>query len=218
MRTLFAFAAVALFALPVVACTASTDDSSSDPTNAVDQGDEQDITSAKSNLKGSWTISDGSKDLTQILAYEFRPNGEFTRDSWRVLNGVMINGGSGTMTTRDSGRYTINTKTSEITLHITSPIKSEETVKFEYTPGKILNGVFLPGHAPDTRAHLTLTEQPAPRSHVAFPALKFDRAESWCTSTDDCKDEAKDGTWAEGSGAPAVSCDVKNHVCLAAVN
>jgi len=218
MRSLAALVAALALALPVFACSGSdstVDDPAAD--DNVDQGDEQDITAARNQLKGSWTISKDSEELTSVRAYEFRPNGEFFRDSFRVLNGVLINGAPRPVA-RDSGRYTVNTRTHMITLHVSSPFKSDEKLAYEYTAGRVLNGVFLPGHAPDGNSHLTLTQQPAPMSHVAFPALKFDHADSYCTSTQDCKDEAKDGTWFEGAGAPAVSCDATNRICLAAVN
>ena len=217
MRTLIGVAASALFAVSIGACSSASQDDGTPQGDAVDQGTEQDLTSARSELKGSWTIADGSKDLTSTVAYEFRPNGEFWRDDNRILNGVLVNGAPRPVE-RTSGTYTINTSKHQLTLHVTSPIKATEVLSFEYTAGKILNGVFLPGKAPDTRAKLTLTEQPAPMSHVAYPALDFDHADSWCTSDSDCADEAKDKTWAEGVGAASVSCDDDARVCVAAAN
>lgn len=217
MKTLHVFSA-AFIAFSVFACAASSSDESDTPQgDNADQGNEQDITAAKSVLKGSWTISTDSKNLTSSVAYEFRPGGEFWRDDNRILNGVMVKDAPPPVQ-RTSGTYVVNTTKKTITLHITHPIESTEVVKYEYKAGKVLNGMFLPGHEPDTRATLTLTQQPAPMSHVAFPALEFKAADSYCTADSDCKDEAKDKTWLDGAGAPAVSCDTKGRVCIAAVN
>jgi hypothetical protein len=218
MRTIAALATAVSLALTIAACAADASDDSNVPQgDNADQGNEQDITTAKSVLKGSWTISTDSKNMTSSVAYEFRPSGEFWRDDNRVLNGVMVKDAPPPVQ-RTSGTYVVNTTKKTITLHITSPINSTEVVSYDYKAGRVLNGMFLPGHEPDTRASLTLTQQPAPMSHIAFPALVFKSADSWCTADTDCKDEAKDKTWLDGAAAPAVSCDTDNRVCIAAVN
>lgn len=195
-------------ALPVVACAVQSNDDASDP--ASDQGSEQDITAAKKNLLGSWTIGKDSKALTMTLAYEFRPDGTFWRDDTRVLNGFFINGPP--PPTRTTGRYTVHAHT--LTLHIDSPQPATEELSYEYTAGRILNGVFLPGKEPDTRAHLTLTQQPAPGSHVAYPALTFDRADSYCTANADCDAERADKTWTPDPSATGTpTCDTKQRTC-----
>ncbi len=210
------FSAAALVAFSVFACSSSSQDDSQPDGDNADTGTEQDITSARNNLEGSWTVADESKDLSSTVAYELRPNGDFWRDDNRILNGVLVKGAPQPVA-RTSGTYVINTVNHTITLHVTSPIKATEVVAFEYTPGRVLNGVFKPGSEPDTRASLTLTQQPAPMSHVAYPAIKFMHADSWCTSDGDCQDEAKDKSWAEGDGAKSVSCDTNTRICNATV-
>ncbi|HEY8078689.1 MAG TPA: hypothetical protein VIF62_31375, partial [Labilithrix sp.] len=59
------------------ACAASTSDDPSQPAGDTDTGNEQDITSAKKQLAGSWVVTSDSKDLTSSVAYELRPNGDF---------------------------------------------------------------------------------------------------------------------------------------------
>ncbi len=215
MRYLTAFASAFSLAFTVVAC-GSAQDADATQSAAVDQ----DMTAAKSELVGSWTITDASKDLTSSVAYELRPNGQFWRDDNRILNGVLVNGAPRPVQ-RTTGHYTVDADKNTITFRVESPAEQKgvvEVLSYTFEAGKILNGVFLPGHEPDTRAHLTLQGIPAKGSHVAFPAIVYQRDPSYCTSTQDCQDEAKDKTWLEGAGAPAVSCDETNRVCIAAVN
>ena len=213
MRTLTAFATALAVSLSIVACGASAQDDSSADDNS-DQGDEQDITAAKAQLKGSWTIDDSSSELSSTVAYDFRPNGEFFRDSNRVLNGVLV-AGAPQPVQRETGRYTVNARKHTLTLHVTSPTTYDETLSYVYTAGRILNGVFLPGKEPPAEnATLTLTGIAAPGSHVAFPSIKYDHAASWCTSTADCDEERADGTWLGGMmvGGPSL-CDTSKRVC-----
>ncbi len=175
MRTAFALVAVAL-ATTVFACSSAPEDSDSAAADGnVDQGDEQDITSTKNQLKGSWDVSAASKDLTSVVSYEFNANGTFSREVNRILNGVLLPG-SPRPTENQKGRYTINASKHLVTLHITSPREMTETLAYEYKPGRVLNGVFLPGHEPSNRPTLTLTQQAAPRSHVAFPSIVYNQA------------------------------------------
>src|SRR5947209_296558 len=134
MRFFTSFA-IAMSLVAPAACTSSTNEDS----NSGDQGSEQDLTAAKTQLKGSWTISDASKALTSEVAYEFRPNGQFFRDGNRVLNGIFLPGAAPPVS-RQSGTYTVNTVKHQITLHVTSSLEVTEVVNFEYTPGQVLNG------------------------------------------------------------------------------
>jgi hypothetical protein len=217
MRFIAAFASSLGLALAVFACAADATDDSAPEGDEVDTGNEQDITKAKSQLQGSWTIADESKDDTSTVAYELRPGGELWRDDNRILNGVMVKDAPRPVT-RSSGTYTINTSKHTLTLHLKNPIKTTEVLTFDYKPGRILNGVFKPGSEPDTRATLTLTREPKPNERTRAPSYVFKHADSWCTADQDCKDEAKDKTWLEGTGAPSVTCDKTNRICLAAVN
>jgi hypothetical protein len=211
--------------LSVVACGSAGSD---DAAPQGDQGDEQDITSTKSHLKGSWTITDDSKALTSTVAYELRPNGEFWRDDNKIFNGVMVKGAPQPVA-RTSGHYTIDTSKKTISFHVDAgPQKGlVEELSYVFEAGKVLNGVFLPGHEPDTRAHLTLTGIAAPGSHVAFPALKFALADSYCTADADCADERGDGTWTPGQLPPGAglgpvvpngnTCDTNARTCFASL-
>jgi hypothetical protein len=80
---------------------------------------------------------------------------------------------------------------------------------YTYTPAPILNGVMRPGFEPEAKLDITL--QPAPGSHVAYPAINLTHADSWCTTDTDCTDEKSDGTWTNiGNGT--ISCGTGN-VC-----
>ena len=208
MRTHTAFAAALILGLSVFACAGNT--SSSD---GAAQGPEQDIKSGRSPLVGAWTISSDSAGYTSSIAYVLRPNGEFWRDDNRVLNGVFVNGAPHPVQ-RATGTYTVDTDAQTITFHETSPMTFDQTMSYSYQAGRVLNGMFLPGHEPDTHAHLTLTGIAAPGSNVAFPALKYDSADSWCTSTKDCTTEAEEQIWSPGEGSP-ITCDDMNRVCIA---
>ena len=177
MRILTAFAAVLALSVGVVACAADTSDDPSTPSDNVDTGPEQDIVTTKNQLKGSWTIDKASADYSSDVSYEFNANGSFSREVNKVLNGVLIQGAP-RPTEHQSGKYTVNASKHEVTLKITSPRAFTETLSYDYVAGRILNGVFLPGHAPDTHPTLTLTGIAAPGSHVAFPAIKYDQATS----------------------------------------
>ena len=175
MRTLSAFATVIALSVTVFACAGNTDDSSNAPADNVDQGPEQDITSTKNQLQGSWAIDDASKNLSSEVSYEFNANGSFSREVLKVLNGVLISGAP-RPTERQSGKYTVDAVKHQVTLNITSPRVMSETKSYEYLGGRILNGVFLPGHAPSGHPTLTLTGIAAPMSHVAFPSIKYNQA------------------------------------------
>jgi hypothetical protein len=169
MRTVIASAAVFAFAATVFACSGSADDAA----NPTDQGTEQDIKSAKNALQGSWKIEAASENLTSDLSYDFDANGTFSRQVRKVLNGLFLPGHEPTET--QSGTYTVDTVKKQVTLHIDSPNETEETYSYNVQPGKVLNGIFLPGHEPPpSHTVLSLTGVPAPMSHIAFPTLKYD--------------------------------------------
>src|SRR5262249_54770204 len=149
--------------------------------DSTDVGSEQDITSAKSQIKGSWVVDDKSAPMTATAAYDFRPNGEFFRDVHKILNGVGIGGAPPTSVVRESGTYATNTTKHTITLNVKTsfiPGGYSEVHGYAYTPAKILNGVFLPGHGP--HATLTLTRQAPPFSKIAYPSIAFDQVPSYC--------------------------------------
>jgi hypothetical protein len=176
MRIVTAFAAVLALTTGIVACAANT---SSDDSNAagnnVDTGPEQDIVTTRNQLQGSWTIDDASKEYSSIQSYEFNANGTFSREVNKILNGV-LKPGAPLPTEHQTGRYTVDTAKHEVTLDIKSPRESSETFVYSYAPGRVLNGVFLPGHEPSTHPTLTLTGVAAPGSHIAFPAIKYNQA------------------------------------------
>jgi hypothetical protein len=197
-------------ALPILACSANNNQSG-DFGDAADQGSEQDLTAAKGQLKGSWTIDPASQSLTPTLAYEFRPDGTFWRDDGKVLNGLAVKGDPAPA--RTTGHYVVNTRKRALTLHLDSG--DVEVLLYNYA-GRVLNGVFLPGplqSAPE--AHLTLVEQAPPMSNIQFPALKFDHASSYCVSDADCDAERADKTWTPG-GSGASQCDAASRACTVA--
>ncbi|HEY8074967.1 MAG TPA: hypothetical protein VIF62_12675, partial [Labilithrix sp.] len=119
-------------------------------------------------------------------------------------NGVLVKGAPQPVQ-RFAGHYTVDATKHTIAFHIESPAEQKgtvETLSYTFEASRVLNGVFLPGKAPDTRAHLTLVGIPAPGSHVAYPAIKYAREDSWCTSDKDCDDERADGTWTPMSVPP----------------
>jgi hypothetical protein len=225
MRSIFIAASAIALSFSVFACSAASEDTS----DTQDQGTEQDLSAAKKNLIGSWTITDKSADYSSSVAYELRPNGEFWRDDNVILNGVMVNGAAPPVK-RTTGTWTVNASKHTISFHVETPAENKgliETLAYTYEPGKILNGVFLPGSEPDTSAHLTLTGIPAKGSQIAYPAVVYAQADSYCTASADCVDERDDGTWTPdqlppGAGiGPVVpngsKCDEKSRTCYASV-
>jgi hypothetical protein len=172
MRTFIASASVLAFAATVFACTGNATDDST----PADQGSEQDVKAAKNALAGSWKIESASENMTSDLAYDFNANGTFSRQVRKILNGMFLPGHE--PTTTQSGTYTIDASKKQVTLHIDSPSDIEETFSYNVQPGKVLNGVFLPGHAPNSQTVLSLTGVPAPMSNIAFPTLKYDLVSS----------------------------------------
>ncbi len=165
------------FALSAVffACS-STDGSNADPTQAGDES-EQDLTAAGKQIAGDWKNDDGSLD-----AFQFNTDGTFIHDQLRVLNGVLVNNPDAPPFNRDSGHFVVSKKHGTVTLHITDGWHSgsTEVYAYEYTAAPILNGVFLPGHEPS--AKLSLTAQPAPGSHVAYPTKSYSSKSSFCAA------------------------------------
>jgi hypothetical protein len=167
MRTLPLFALFASFALSLSAVACSGEDpSAAAPVDAPDQSTEQDLTATRSQLSGgAWAATDGS-----TRSYTFKTNGTFSREVPRILNGVLINGAPHPTRT-ETGRYSLSTAKKRLTLYPEGGDK--EVYAFDYTPQRILNGVFVQGHTPDTRPTLVLTLQPAPLSHVAYPSETY---------------------------------------------
>ena len=164
MRAISALAVALALSATVFACAATTDEPTADPA-AGEDSTEQDITSARKQLSGDWKNKDGSLD-----AFDFKADGTFVHDQFRVLNGVLVNGhGGGNTFGRDSGKYTTSTKHGTVTLHVTDGWHAGATqvYDFKYTAARILNGVFLPGHEPS--ATLDLTAEPAPNERLAAP-------------------------------------------------
>ncbi len=184
--------ALAALAAAAVACSAASPD-------AGDQAAEQDISAAATQIVGSWTIDASSAGLSSTVAYDFRPDGSFFRDSKRILNGIFLPGARPPLK-RESGTFTVSKSKGLVTLHIDSPAPATEVLAYVYTPAKILNGVCITDACAAHPATLALTEQPAPMSHVAFPTITYDHADSYCTSNADC-------------GADAPTCNTDTSTC-----
>ncbi|HEY8077824.1 MAG TPA: hypothetical protein VIF62_27045 [Labilithrix sp.] len=207
-RLAFAFALSAMF----LACSAS-DGSNADDGQASDPS-EQDLSETGKQLAGDWKNDDGSLD-----ALALNSDGTFIHDQFRVLNGVLVNNSDAPPFNRDSGWFTANKKKGTLTLHVTDGwhAGSTEVYAFTYTPAKILNGVFLPGHEPE--AHLDLTAQPAPGSHVAYPTNHYTFTSSFCAAVgaecvaltpSSCKGgEVKDARFYSCGGGLGVECCAK---------
>jgi hypothetical protein len=165
MRAISTFATALALSATVFACAATTDDPTTDPTNNGEESTEQDLT-GRQEIGGDWKNNDGSLD-----AFDFKSDGTFIHDQFRVLNGVLVhpNGGSAPPFGRDSGKYSVSQKHGTVTLHITDGwhAGSTQVYAYKYTAAKVLNGVFLPGHEP--AASLDLTLQPAPNERLAAP-------------------------------------------------
>jgi hypothetical protein len=208
MRILTSVAAAFALSVSVFACAAAQDESAGNEDRS-----SEDIVAAAPQLEGSWTIDDASAKLSSTIAYDFRPNGEFFRASNRVLNGIFPQGGPPPVL-RESGTYAVDKVKHLLTLHITAPRALTEVLAYEYKPAPVMNGMFIPGHEP--KATLTLNGVPAPGSQLAFPAIKYDQASSFCLENNDCVDERGDGTWYPGSNAGTGStCDTNKRVCSA---
>jgi hypothetical protein len=208
MRIFASLAIAATLACGVFACSAAPDESAepSAPSG------EQDLTTVSADLLGSWTIDDSTAGVGTTIAYDFRPNGAFFRDSNRVLNGIFLPGAPHPVL-RETGTYSVDPVARRITLHVAGSqavLAHTEVLAYAYKP-VVMNGVFLPGHAP--KPTLTLTRQPAPMSQIAFPSITYDKADSWCTSVQDCDAELADQTWWP-NGVGAVSCDTNKRVCV----
>jgi hypothetical protein len=108
---------------------------------------------------------------------------------------------------RTEGTYSLRSAKKTLTLHVTSPVPSEEVYTFEYTPAPpILSGVL--GFEPE--ATLTLLRQAPPGSNIAFAPIPLTHAHSWCATDADCQAEKDDGTWTNiASGT--ISC--QSQVC-----
>jgi len=156
-------------------------------------------------VKGTWSSEDGTE-----TALDLRPNGEYVRDVAEILNGVFINGARPFQ--RDTGRFSVSVKHQTITLHPDGGA-ADEVFAYVYTPAPVLNGMYLPGHEP--AAHLTLTRQPPPMSHIAFSPQHFTSVQSWCTADADCTRELGDHTWTPYflNGSHPV-CDVSTNACV----
>jgi hypothetical protein len=183
-----------------------------DATSGGEDGQDDNLTSSSvaKELRGSWVGSDST--VGSMAGLDLRPDGKFFYDTHKVLNGMFVNGF--VPTARTEGTYTIKSSKSTLTLHATSPQAETTVYTFKYTPAPIMNGVFRPGFEPEPK--LTLTPQPAPGSHVAFPSIQLTGAHSWCTTDADCRDEKADGTWTNiGSGTiscQAMSCAPSLHL------
>jgi hypothetical protein len=210
MRTQILLTVGMMVSLSVAACS-GTDGAS----NEAVSGDDQDITAAQA-IHGSFVLEGDTKG-----AYDFRPDGHFTRDTFKVLNGVFLPGHEPSNLVRDGGTYKFDAKKHVLTLHVTEGLfPGDESFEYKYEPGRILNGVFLPGHEPTSTATLVLTAIPSHPSLPAMVPMTFKSVESWCTSNTDCADEQKDGTWSPLSiGVPparhiiVAACDATVNAC-----
>ncbi len=191
------------FALSAVffACSSSTDSSTDETTPGAES--EQDLSAAAKQLTGDWKNDDGSLD-----AFEFRADGTFIHDQFRVLNGVLVNNPDSMPFNRDSGRYSVSKSKGTLTLHITDGwhAGSTEVYDYPYTPAPILYGVFIPGHEPE--AKLDLTAQPAKGSHVAFPTKHYTHVATFCSAVG-----AECVALAPSSCKGGVVMDAKNYSC-----
>jgi hypothetical protein len=167
-------------------------------------------------LEGVWTIAPGQDSLpSETKAYVFRPNGEFFSYTPAVLNGLIPNGpNAGPPLARDAGKYTVDATQHRLTLRFTD--SSEMVMTYEYTPAHILNGTPIKGGEGANRASLSLRDY-IPGSLMYVPTVKYDAADSFCTSDADCKTEADDQLWVDGKGQPGIMCETTQRVCLHAV-
>ncbi len=166
-------------------------------------------------LHGSWTSTDGMN-----TGIQFNADTTFFRDATRILNGVMVNGGSSNGAfVRTTGTYEIQDST--LILHDDSG--TDETFNIDYKPQPILNGVFLPGKAPTATIALTPVVQVDGQfqPNIAFPTQHFRHPNSWCTSNADCSAEFSDGSWApfedvscQGNEGSCISCSPDTNACL----
>jgi hypothetical protein len=197
-----------LLSLTTFACAAQTD--TQDDAQA---SSEEDLT-GRAEVKGAWRPD--SKAFDQNEAWVFHSDGTFIHDQSRILNGVLIAGGP--PPGRDIGKFSVSKAKGTITLHVTQGWHAGdvEVYDFLYTPAKIMNGMFLPGHEPV--ATLALTHPPPTNgSKIAYPTITFRMADSYCNglpnvSTNDCETERNEGIW-EPATAGLSSCNVAKNTC-----
>jgi hypothetical protein len=199
MRLVTPFAlAVALFACSGV------------PNETVDPSSQQEVTSDAPHFEGAWRlIEPGGLPVYSVaaIAYAFRSNGTFFRDSSRV-EGIFHPDPRPML--RESGTYTVDPIGHSITLEITAPSARTEVLPYEHEQAGSLA--------------LTALVEEGPFK-VPF-LITYDKTASWCSSVQDCVDELADHTWdpgptgaagldggASSSGGP-VSCDTLRRVCL----
>ncbi len=198
-----------LLSLSMFACAAET----SDQANA-EQGQEEDLTSGAKQVTGAWHV--GAKAFDSSEALVFHTDGTFVHDQFRILNGVLIAGGP--PPGRDTGTFSVNKTKGTITLHVKQGWHSGDSEVFDYTytPAKIMNGVFLPGHQPE--ASLALTHAPPTNgSKIAYPTITFTAQDSYCNglpnvSTNDCEVQRNEKLWMPNGSGKSV-CNVSKHVC-----
>jgi hypothetical protein len=197
-----------ILSLTTFACAAQTDTQDNAQASS-----EEDLT-GRAEVKGAWRPD--SKAFDQNEAWVFHADGTFIHDQSRILNGVLIAGGP--PPGRDIGKFSVSKTKGTITLHVTEGWHSgdDEVYDFVYTPAKIMNGVFLPGHEPT--ATLALTHPPPTNgSKIAYPTITFKMADSYCNglpnvSTADCTTEKKEGIWTPAIDGE-ISCDVATNTC-----
>jgi hypothetical protein len=162
------------------------------------------VTSASdaSKVKGAWTLQN---NMTSIQAIVLNGDRTFFRANARILNGVMI-GGGGSNLERETGTWSISATKHTLTFHTG---QGDEVYSYTYKQA-IMNGVFLPGHAPkDT---LEIQGIPAPMSHIAYPTLEYGRADSYCLEVSDCNTELGK-IWTPDQASGKVSCNAQTNVC-----
>jgi hypothetical protein len=183
--------AVAL-SLASVACVAESGD--------VETAGDELSTRVPAELLGSWKVAD------EASAFNFRPNGTYFRDEARILNGIFL---GGRPTTRVSGGVKFNAARKVMTL------SDNTSYRYEYKPGKIFNGVFLPGSEPAATLKLTRFYDAKPGQAVpaiVFPTVEYRKVDSYCSADTDCATELADKTWTPRASGKAV-CDVQKSAC-----
>src|SRR5437867_2160373 len=109
MRTQWMVSVGLMVSFTAAACGSSSGDAS------VVNGDDQDVTSGRALLKGSWVRQGDEGDANEAI--ELRPDGTFFRDATRILNGAFVTGSVPTTLVRDTGAFTVHASTNTLTLH-----------------------------------------------------------------------------------------------------
>jgi hypothetical protein len=186
-----------VLSVSAVACSSASPDGNSGASSedALSSGSEA------SKVKGAWTLQN---DLTSVKAIVLNGDHTFFRANARILNGVMI--GNASNLERQTGTWSLSATKHTLTFHTDG---GDQVFSYTYKPA-IMNGVFLPGHAPKDK--LEIQGIPAPMSQIAFPTLEYARADSYCLEVSDCNAELGK-IWTPEQESGLVSCNADTNSC-----